>query len=53
MDKLHEDLNRILHKPLTNSIEGKKEDKIEDIARKSWITFMKRNYSFVTNLFYG
>lgn len=50
---MHEDLNRILNKPLTEIIEGKKGDNPNDVARKSWVTFLKRNYSFFIDKFYG
>ena len=49
MDSLHEDFNRIIHKPITTNIEGKKNDILDEIARKSWIVFLKRNYSIFVN----
>lgn len=53
MDQLHEDVNRIRSKPQTTNIEGKKDDDVDSIARKCWIIFLKRNYSFFINFFFG
>lgn len=53
MDQLHEDINRIRSKPQTTNVEGKKNDDIDSIARQCWIVFLRRNYSFFINLFFG
>ena len=53
MDSVHEDLNRILNKPYTETVEGNKNSDIYGTARISWLNFMKRNYSFLINSFYG
>lgn len=53
LDSLHEDLNLIKKKPYVEGIEGKIEDDDEVVARKSWIAFLKRNYSRIVNLFYA
>lgn len=53
MDQLHEDVNRIRSKPQTTNVEGKKNDEVENIARQCWIVFLKRNYSFFINVFFG
>lgn len=53
LDSLHEDLNRIRNKPYTQTIEGKKGDNEENLARASWINFLKRNYSFIVENFFG
>lgn len=53
MDSIHEDLNRILHKPFTETVEGSKNSNENETARKSWVNFLKRNYSFLINMFYG
>ncbi len=34
-------------------MEGKKNDNPDVIGRKSWVTFLKRNYSVFINAFYG
>ena len=53
LDSVHEDLNRIINKPYTTTIEGKVTDIDEIIARKSWVNFLKRNYSPIIDNFYG
>lgn len=53
LDAIHEDVNRILNKPYTETIEGKLEDKDYEVARKSWINFLRRNYSMLIENFYG
>ena len=53
LDAVHEDANRILHKPYTETIEGKLEDNDLVVARKSWINFLRRNYSLLIENFYG
>lgn len=46
-------MNRIQNKPITESVEGKKNDNPDVVGRKSWVTFLKRNYSVFINAFYG
>ena len=53
LDALHEDVNRIIKKPYTTTIEGKESDLDIEVARKSWVTFLKRNYSIFTENFFG
>lgn len=53
LDIMHEDTNKILRKPYTKQIEGKSGDDDLAIARASWINFLKRNYSFFIENFYG
>ena len=53
LDSLHEDLNRIINKPYTQTIEGKIGDNEQELARASWINFLKRNYSFIVDNFFG
>lgn len=53
LDALHEDVNRVLRKPYTETIQGKAGDDDLDIARKSWVIFLKRNYSIFIENFYG
>lgn len=52
LDGLHEDLNRIINKPYT---ETKDYDGRPDhiIAKESWETYLKRNQSIVVDLMYG
>lgn len=53
IDMIHEDSNRILTKPYVENIEGTgKEDDFE-MARKSWVNYLKRNYSLITDNFIG
>ena len=52
MDKLHEDLNKIKKKPYIEDIEsdGRPDD---EVSRESWENYLKRNRSFVQELFAG
>lgn len=53
LDSTHEDLNIIRTKPYTSAIEGRATDPNEEIGRKCWINFLKRNYSPIIEGFYG
>ena len=53
LDQIHEDINRIINKPYTKTVEGKDSDSDSIISRKSWVNFLKRNYSILINNFYG
>ena len=48
IDMIHEDSNRILTKPYVENLEGNGKEEEYDLARKSWINFLKRNYSVIT-----
>jgi ubiquitin carboxyl-terminal hydrolase 4/11/15 len=52
LDGLHEDLNRILKKPVVELKEGDGR-KDEVIAAESWENHLKRNNSIVVDLFQG
>jgi ubiquitin C-terminal hydrolase len=51
LDGLHEDLNRVLKKPIVEKDESDKEDKIK--ANEEWNNFLRRNQSVLVDLFYG
>jgi len=51
LDGLHEDLNRVLKKPLVEKDDSKKNDEIKSL--ESWIGFLRRNQSLLVDLFYG
>ena len=52
LNGLHEDLNRILNKPFTESVEVKgRSDDI--VALESWTTYLKRNDSIFVNILHG
>ena len=52
MDGLHEDLNQIIDKPVTETVESNgREDKI--VALESWRTYLKRNQSIIVDLLQG
>eukprot|EP01102_Stenamoeba_stenopodia_P004420 TRINITY_DN14731_c0_g1_i1.p1 TRINITY_DN14731_c0_g1~~TRINITY_DN14731_c0_g1_i1.p1 ORF type:complete len:660 (-),score=116.12 TRINITY_DN14731_c0_g1_i1:46-2001(-) len=52
LDYVHEDFNRIVNKPYTESVEDKgKPD--EEVARESWIKHLLRNNSIIVDLFHG
>ncbi|KAJ6252680.1 ubiquitin carboxyl-terminal hydrolase [Anaeramoeba flamelloides] len=53
IDGLHEDLNRIKDKPLTDKIEGNENDNDFEIGKLSWLTFKKRNDSIIQELLIG
>lgn len=53
LDVIHEDSNRILKKEYVENIEGKEGEFDYDVARRSWIQFLKRNYSIITDNFIG
>ena len=52
LDGLHEDLNRILDKPLVPTVEGGERPDIE-VAAEAWVGHRKRNDSVVVDLFQG
>lgn len=52
LDTLHEDLNRVLQKPLTAGVENEgRPDEV--VAKESWITYLKRNQSVINDLMGG
>ena len=51
LDGLHEDLNKVLKKPIINKDDEKGSDKIK--SHNSWIDFLRRNQSVLVDLFYG
>ena len=51
LDGLHEDLNKVLKKPIINKDEEKGSDKIK--SHNSWVDFLRRNQSVLVDLFYG
>lgn len=51
LDGLHEDLNRVLKKPLVDRDDAKKPDDVKSL--ESWVGFLRRNQSLLVDLFYG
>jgi ubiquitin C-terminal hydrolase len=51
LDGLHEDLNRVLKKPLVPKDESKKPDNVKSLEQ--WYSFLLRNQSLIVDLFYG
>ena len=51
LDGLHEDLNKVINKPIVIKDDSKKEDSVK--AKEEWIGFLKRNQSFLVDLLYG
>jgi ubiquitin carboxyl-terminal hydrolase 4/11/15 len=51
LDGLHEDLNRVLKKPMVEKDDTQKEDSIK--SKEQWIGFLKRNQSYLVDIFYG
>jgi ubiquitin carboxyl-terminal hydrolase 4/11/15 len=53
LDGLHEDLNMIQKKPYTEGVEGTPDEDDAVVARKSWVNFLRRNFSEIMKMFYG
>ena len=53
LDSIHEDTNRILTKPYVENLQAKPTDNDLEVARKSWVNHLKRNYSIITENFTG
>lgn len=53
LDFIHEDSNRILMKPLTEDVEGKMGEPVHEVARRSWVQYLRRNASIVSENFVG
>jgi ubiquitin carboxyl-terminal hydrolase 4/11/15 len=53
IDVIHEDSNRILNKPYVANVEGKGKENDGELGRLSWVAYLKRNYSVVTDNFIG
>jgi ubiquitin C-terminal hydrolase len=52
LDTLHEDLNRVINKPYTSGVENEgRPDEV--VAKESWITYLKRNQSYINDLMGG
>lgn len=52
LDGLHEDLNRVINKPIVQEVESKgRPDEI--VAAESWENHLKRNDSIIVELFHG
>lgn len=52
MDVIHEDLNRVINKPYTDSIDSNdRPDKI--VSQEFWIKHIKRNQSMIVDYFTG
>ncbi|OHT08150.1 Clan CA, family C19, ubiquitin hydrolase-like cysteine peptidase [Tritrichomonas foetus] len=52
LDGIHEDLNRVIHKPIVEGIDGDGTNDLE-ISEKSWEIFKSRNDSVIVDNFYG
>lgn len=52
LDGLHEDLNRVRDKPLTNIVEGDGRPDAE-VAREAWEVYLQRNRSHIVDVFQG
>ena len=52
IDAIHEDLNRVLDKPYTNSVEANGRKDVL-VGKESWETFLQRNKSIIVDLMYG
>ncbi|EDV24782.1 uncharacterized protein TRIADDRAFT_56945 [Trichoplax adhaerens] len=52
LDGLHEDLNRVRNKPLTQVVEGAGRPD-EEVANEAWMVHRKRNDSLIVDYFFG
>ena len=52
MDNLHEDLNRVTKKPVTEPVEDKSRPD-DVVAKEAWEVYMRRNDSVVVDTFFG
>jgi ubiquitin carboxyl-terminal hydrolase 4/11/15 len=52
LDGLHEDLNRVHHKPIVPQIESEGLDDERD-SEESWLNHLKRNQSIIVDLMHG
>lgn len=52
LDGLHEDLNKVIEKPLIASVESNGKE-VNKIAKQSWHNYLKRNESKIVDLFVG
>lgn len=53
LDGLHEDINRVKVKPITENIESNGTQNDHQIAAQSWANYQKRNQSVIIDNFYG
>ena len=53
LDVIHEDSNRITRKEYLENVEGKNGEPDFEVARKSWIQFLRRNESVIAENFIG
>jgi ubiquitin C-terminal hydrolase len=51
LDGLHEDLNRVLKKPLVEKDDSNKHDNVK--SQEQWIGYLRRNQSVLVDLLYG
>ena len=52
LDGLHEDLNRVLKKPLVAVLESEGNNDVQ-ASRESWTNHLKRNQSVIVDLMHG
>ncbi len=52
MDVIHEDLNRVINKPYTDSIDSNDRPDRE-VSQEFWIKHIKRNQSMIVDYFTG
>jgi len=52
LDRLHEDLNRVITKPITPVVEGNGTDDAR-VAAEAWTNHLKRNQSVIVDLIHG
>ena len=52
LDRLHEDLNRVITKPITPVVEGNGTDDAR-VAAEAWANHLKRNQSVIVDLIHG
>ena len=54
LDGLHEDLNRVKHRPVVNQVDNRDDERDEEaVACEAWLGYLKRNRSIIVDLFQG
>ena len=53
MDGIHEDVNRVLQKPFTETVEGTEFESDEAAAEEAWSRHLQRNQSIIVDKFQG
>lgn len=53
LDVIHEDSNRVIKRPYLQNVEGKAGEDDADVARRSWVQYLRLNDSLISRFFIG